>query len=72
MEQEKQEAARRSLAFVKDGHIVGLGTGSTASYAIRLLGERVREGLKIVGIPTSVQSHDLAARLGVTPVRPKD
>ena len=65
MEQEKQEAARRSLAFVKDGHIVGLGTGSTASYAIRLLGERVREGLKIVGIPTSVQSHDLAARLGI-------
>jgi ribose 5-phosphate isomerase A len=65
MEQEKQEAARRSLAFVKDGYVVGLGTGSTASYAIRFLGERVREGLKILGIPTSVQSRDLAATLGI-------
>jgi len=65
IEQEKEEAARRSLAFVKDGHVVGLGTGSTASYAIRFLGERVREGLKILGIPSSVQSRDLAARLGI-------
>ncbi len=65
IEQEKEEAARRSLTFVKDGHVVGLGTGSTASYAIRFLGERVREGLKIHGIPTSVQSRDLAARLGI-------
>ena len=65
IEQEKEEAARRSLTFVKDGHVVGLGTGSTVSYAIRFLGERVREGLKIHGIPTSVQSRDLAARLGI-------
>ena len=66
MEQEKQEAARRSLAFVKDGYVVGLGTGSTASYVINLLGERVREGLNILGIPTSVKSRDLAARLGIS------
>jgi ribose 5-phosphate isomerase A len=64
-ENEKQEAARRSLAFVKDGYVVGLGTGSTASYAIRLLADRVHEGLKIIGIPTSVQSRDLAVRLGI-------
>ena len=64
MEQEKQEAARRSLTFVKDGYVVGLGTGSSASYAIRFLGERVREGLNILGIPTSVKSRDLAAGLG--------
>jgi len=64
-EQEKQEAARRSLLFVKDGYVVGLGTGSTASYAINLLGERVREGLNILGIPTSVKSRDLAVRLGI-------
>jgi ribose 5-phosphate isomerase A len=64
-EQEKQAAARRSLAFVQDGYIVGLGTGSTASYAIRFLGERVRAGLKIRGIPTSVLSADLAASLGI-------
>jgi ribose 5-phosphate isomerase A len=65
MEQEKQEAARRSLAFVKDGYVVGLGSGSTASYAIRFLGERVSEGLRILGIPTSIQSRDLAAGLGI-------
>ena len=65
LEQEKQEAARRSLAFVKDGYVVGLGTGSTAFYAISLLGERVREGLNIRGIPTSAKSRDLAAGLGI-------
>ncbi len=64
-DEEKQEAARRSLAFVKDGDVVGLGTGSTASHAIRFLGDRVRQGLKIVGIPTSVQSRDLALKLGI-------
>jgi ribose 5-phosphate isomerase A len=64
-EQEKQAAARRSLAFVEDGYVVGLGTGSTASYAIRFLGEWVRAGLKIRGIPTSVHSRHLAASLGI-------
>jgi ribose 5-phosphate isomerase A len=64
-EQEKQAAARRSLALVRDGDVVGLGTGSTASYAIRFLGEMVRAGLKIRGIPTSVQSRDLAVSEGI-------
>ena len=58
--QEKEAAARASLRFVHDGQIVGLGTGSTAAYAVRFLGERVRAGLKIRGIPTSVQTRDLA------------
>lgn len=66
MEQEKQEAARRAVGFIKDGFVVGLGTGSTASYAIQLLGKLVREGLKIRGIPTSVASRDLAMRLGIS------
>jgi len=64
-EQEKQAAARRSLDYVQDSFVVGLGTGSTASYAIRLLGERVRAGLKIRGIATSVHSRNLAASLGI-------
>ncbi len=64
-EQEKEAAARRSLAFVQDGYVVGLGTGSTASYVIRFLGERVRSGLRIRGIPTSVRSRKLAASLGI-------
>jgi ribose 5-phosphate isomerase A len=63
---EKAAAARASLRFVHDGNIVGLGTGSTAAHAVRFLGERVRAGLKIRGIPTSVQTRDLAASVGIS------
>ncbi|HXM19822.1 MAG TPA: ribose-5-phosphate isomerase RpiA [Terriglobales bacterium] len=62
---EKEAAARASLRFVRDGNIVGLGTGSTAAYAVRFLGERVHAGLKISGIPTSVHTKELAASLGI-------
>ena len=62
---EKQAAARASLEYVRDGQIVGLGTGSTATFAIRMLGERVREGMKIRGIPSSIASHDLATQVGI-------
>lgn len=64
-DQEKEAAARASLRFVRDGDIVGLGSGSTAAYAVRFLGERVRAGLKIRGIPTSSQTRELATSLGV-------
>jgi ribose 5-phosphate isomerase A len=64
-DQEKEAAARASLRFVRDGDIVGLGSGSTAAYAVRLLGERVRAGLKIRGIPTSSQTRELATSLGI-------
>ncbi len=64
-EEEKKAAALRGVDFIRDGDVVGLGTGSTASYAIRLLGERVRAGLKIRAIPTSIQSRDLAAELRI-------
>jgi ribose 5-phosphate isomerase A len=62
---EKEEAARAGLRYVRDGQIVGLGSGSTATIAIRLLAERVKEGLKIRGIPTSIASRDLAIQLGI-------
>ncbi len=62
---EKEAAARASLRFVQDGNIVGLGTGSTAAHAVRLLGERVRAGMKIRGIPTSVSTRDLARAAGI-------
>jgi|SRR5215470_3386018 len=62
---EKQEAARASLRYVRDGQIVGLGSGSTATFAIRMMGERVREGMKIRGIPSSIASRDLAIELGI-------
>ena len=64
-DQEKEAAARASLQFVKNGQVVGLGTGSTAAYFIELLGEQVKNGLKIRGIPSSDRSREQAARLGI-------
>jgi ribose 5-phosphate isomerase A len=61
----KQAAARASLRFVQEGNIVGLGSGSTAAYAVRFLAERVRAGLKIRGIPTSNETRQLAGSLGI-------
>jgi ribose 5-phosphate isomerase A len=64
-EQEKEGAAQASLKFVKDGQIVGLGTGSTAAFLIQLLSEKVKKGLHIQAIPTSDRSGELAASLGI-------
>ena len=64
-DQEKQAAARASLNFIQDGYVVGLGTGSTAAYFIQYLGERVKAGLKIRGVPTSIQSRKLAESCGI-------
>src|ERR1700683_3016222 len=64
-DQEKEAAARASLRFVKDGQIVGLGSGSTAAYFIRLLGEEVKNGLRLRSIPSSERSRELAASLGI-------
>ena len=64
-DREKAVAARASVELVRDGDIVGLGTGSTAAYAVRFLGERVQAGLKIRGIPTSIHTQELAASLGI-------
>ncbi len=65
LDREKESAARASMRFVQDGQIVGLGTGSTAAYAVRFLGEKVRDGLKIKGIPTSARTRELAASWGI-------
>ena len=62
---EKETAARAAVELVRDGQIVGLGTGSTAAYAVHFLGERVRAGLRIRGISTSVKTKELAASLGI-------
>ena len=62
---EKEAAGRAAAKLVRDGDVVGLGTGSTAYFAIIALGERVKEGLKIVGIPTSSQTADLARAVGI-------
>lgn len=63
--QEKEAAGRAAAELVCDGDIVGLGTGSTAYFAVVALGERVKAGLKIVGIPTSVKTAGLAKQLGM-------
>ena len=61
----KELAARKSLDFIEDGMVVGLGTGSTATCFIKLLGERVKRGLKIRGIPSSNTSKQLAGSLSI-------
>ncbi|MBV9342985.1 MAG: ribose-5-phosphate isomerase RpiA [Acidobacteria bacterium] len=62
---EKQAAARAAAQLVQSGTVVGLGSGSTATYAIRCIAERVRAGLSIVAIPTSEKSRQLADELGI-------
>jgi len=61
----KRAAALRAVAEVENGMVVGLGSGSTAAFAIAALGERVAAGLKITGIPTSEGAGALAYRLGI-------
>lgn len=62
----KREAASYAVAQISDGMVVGLGTGSTAAFAVEALGERVRRGLRIVGIPTSERTAAQARALGIT------
>lgn len=64
-DQEKEAAARASLRFIKDGQVVGIGTGTTAAHFIQLLGEQVKNGLSVRGIPTSDHSRQQAAALGI-------
>ena len=61
----KKMAAESAAAQVEDGMIVGLGTGSTAKFAVDALGQRVKQGLKIVGIPTSERTATQARELGI-------
>ena len=65
VEDSKRAAAERSMQYVKDGMRVGLGTGTTSVHVLEQLGARVREGLKIVGVPTSNAARDLAIRVGI-------
>ena len=62
---EKQRAAEAAVEYVKDGMIVGIGTGSTTEFAVKKLGERVRDGLAIRGIPTSDVIKVQAEREGI-------
>jgi ribose 5-phosphate isomerase A len=61
----KRFAAQSAVEQVKHGMVVGLGSRSTAEIAIRVLGEKVRGGFQIVGVPTSHESEELARTLGI-------
>jgi ribose 5-phosphate isomerase A len=61
----KRLAAARALEAVRPGMRLGLGTGSTAKHFVELLGEKVRAGLDVIGVPTSEQTHALALAAGV-------
>ncbi|HWD58226.1 MAG TPA: ribose-5-phosphate isomerase RpiA [Stellaceae bacterium] len=64
-EELKRAAAYRALDFVEDGMVVGLGTGTTATYVVQGLGERVARGLSVVGVPTSERTATLARSLNI-------
>jgi len=62
----KEKAAESVVSMVKDGMVVGLGTGSTAELAIMKLGERVKvEELEILGVPTSLRTEMVAIESGI-------
>jgi ribose 5-phosphate isomerase A len=64
--QQKQKAALEAAKHVQDRFIVGLGSGSTAAFAIEALGERIKtEGIHIMGIPSSYQAFELAVMHGI-------
>ena len=63
--QQKIEAARAALAYVRDGMRLGIGTGSTADEFVRLLAPLVADGLTIIGVPTSERTASLCRELGV-------
>ncbi|MBI3993252.1 MAG: ribose-5-phosphate isomerase RpiA [Candidatus Lambdaproteobacteria bacterium] len=65
LDHEKKLAGEAAAELVEDGMTVGLGTGSTAAYAVRRLGERVRAGLHVRGLPTSTHTEALAREVGI-------
>ena len=64
-DREKKAAAAAAVREVEDGMRLGLGSGSTALLAVRALGERVRRGLSIVGVPTSRETARVAREVGI-------
>lgn len=63
--EEKKVAGEAAAEMVRDGMVVGLGTGSTVAWTIRRIGEMVEEGLEILGVATSYQAQELAISCGV-------
>jgi ribose 5-phosphate isomerase A len=62
----KVKAAAAALAYVEDGMRLGIGTGSTAEEFVRLLAEKVHDGLRVKGVPTSERTARLCLELGIS------
>ncbi|MDB5688578.1 MAG: rpiA [Sphingomonas bacterium] len=65
LDREKAAAARAAVAEVRDGMIVGIGTGSTVAFAIAALAERCAQGLRVTGVATSLRSDAIARAAGI-------
>lgn len=65
MDEPKKRAAESALKLIRDGQVVGLGTGSTAKFAIEGLGRLFREGLSVKGVPTSIETERMAREFGI-------
>lgn len=61
----KRAVARRAAGLVTDGMTLGIGTGSTAKHLLYALAERMKDGLRFIGVPTSVQTETLARELNI-------
>lgn len=64
-DQQKKLAAEEAVKWIKDGMVVGLGSGSTVNWMLEKLGEKVQQGLQITGIPSSKKTERLAKQLGI-------
>jgi len=62
---EKLAAAKAAVRLIKEGNVVGLGTGSTATFAIEELGKMVQQGLKIKAAASSIHTENLAKSFGI-------
>ena len=71
LDQEKQRAAAAALRWVREGMVLGLGSGSTAAHFIAQLGERVRAGLRVQATATSRASEELARHAGISLLEPR-
>jgi ribose 5-phosphate isomerase A len=66
VEEAKKRAALEAVKHVKDGYVIGLGSGSTAAYAIREIGRMIQErNWQVLGVPTSYQAMELATQCNV-------
>jgi ribose 5-phosphate isomerase A len=66
VDNQKKAAALTAIEFVRDGMVIGLGTGSTAKHMVIALGDKVRAGMKLRGVPTSQETAALAKQFGIT------